>query len=218
VPAALLLLGAVPVLAGTFRLIQLAGGPELIPADHRFAGFPLPLMVHVLAAIVFAVVGAFQFVPRIRRNRPGWHRIAGRVLVANGLLVAGSAVWITLIYAEKPGTGTLLFVLRLVFAPAMAACLVLGITTVRRGDIAGHRAWMIRAYAIGLAAGTQAFTGGIGEALFGKETLPGDLAKGSAWVINLAIAEWVIRRQTRPARSIRSGDATRPVAQVGLLS
>jgi uncharacterized membrane protein len=218
VPAGLLVLSAVPVLAGTFRLIQLAGGPELIPADHRFAGTPLPLMVHVLAAIVFAVVGAFQFVPRIRGNHPGWHRIAGRVLVATGLLVAGSAVWITLIYAEKPGTGTVLYVLRLVFAPAMASCLVLGVTTVRRGDIAGHRAWMIRAYAIGLAAGTQAFTGGIGEALFGKEALPGDLAKGSAWVINLAIAEWIIRRQARPARSTHRDGVTRPVSPVGASS
>ena len=85
--------------------------------------------------------------------------------------------------------------LRLVFAAAMAACLVLGVTTVRRGDIAGHRAWMIRAYAIGLAAGTQAITGGIGVALFGPGVIHGDLAMGSAWVINLAVAEWIIRRQ-----------------------
>ena len=49
----------------------------------------------------------------------------------------------------------------------MAACLVLGIATVRRGDIAAHRVWMIRAYAIALAAGTQAFTVGIGQAVFG---------------------------------------------------
>ena len=49
----------------------------------------------------------------------------------------------------------------------MAACLVLGFTAIRRRDIAAHRAWMIRAYAIGLAAGTQVFTEGIGGAIFG---------------------------------------------------
>lgn len=205
-PVALLTLSVIPLLAGAFRVVQLMGGPELIPADGRFAGFPLPLLVHVVGASLFLVVGAFQFVPRFRRNHPGWHRGAGRVLAVAGLLVAGSALWMTLLYAAKPGTGSLLYVLRLVFASAMAMCLVLGITAIRRGDVAGHRAWMIRAYAIGLAAGTQAFTGGFGEALFGKGALQGDLAMGSAWVINLAVAEWVIRRQggtARPSRSVR---------------
>jgi len=88
VPAALLLLSAIPVLAGVLRLVQLAGGPALIPADHRFAGFPVPLMVHIVAASTYAVVGAFQFVPRFRRSHPGWHRGAGRVLAVAGLLVA----------------------------------------------------------------------------------------------------------------------------------
>ena len=36
--------------AGTLRLVQLAGGPELVPADDRFAGFPLPLVVHIVGA------------------------------------------------------------------------------------------------------------------------------------------------------------------------
>ncbi len=53
---------------------------------------------------------------------------------------------------------------------------------------------MIRAYAIALAAGTQAFTEGIGGAMFGTGELRGDLAKGAGWVINLAVAEWAIRR------------------------
>jgi hypothetical protein len=33
----------------------------------------------------------------------------------------------TLLYAQKPGTGDLLYVLRLVFGSAMVACLVLGL-------------------------------------------------------------------------------------------
>lgn len=193
-PAALLTLAVIPLLAGAFRVIQLLGGPELIPADQRFADVPLPLLIHIVAAATYLVIGAFQLVPRFRRRYRAWHRRAGRVVFVAGLLVAGSALWMTLIYATKPGTGLLLYVLRLVFASALAACLVLGVTTIRQGDVAGHRAWMIRAYAIGLAAGTQAFTGGIGIALFGHGALQGDLAMGSAWFINLAVAEWVIRR------------------------
>jgi hypothetical protein len=77
---------------------------------------------------------------------------------------------------------------------------------------------MIRAYAIGLAAGMQAITGGIGEALFGIGALQGDLAKASAWVINLAVAEWVIRRQDPAGQSGRSGRAGRRVAPAEALS
>jgi Predicted membrane protein (DUF2306) len=88
---------------------------------------------------------------------------------------------------------------------AMAACLVLGFTAVRRRDIAAHRAWMMRAYAIGLAAGTQAFTEGIGGAIFGTGVLAADLAKGAGWVINLAVAEWALRRPARRRPALPTG-------------
>jgi hypothetical protein len=197
VPVALVGLSTIPLMAGTLRLIQLAGGPAVIPADHRFAGFPLPLVVHIVGATTFALVGILQFVPRFRRRHLTWHRRAGGVLAVAGLLVAISAVWMTLFYEAQPGTGDLLYVLRLAFAPAMAACLILGITAAGRRDIQAHRAWMIRAYAIGLAAGTQVFTDGIGGAIFGTGVLAADLAKGAGWAINLAIAESAIRRPAR---------------------
>jgi hypothetical protein len=203
VPVALVGLSAIPLIAGVLRLVQLAGGPAVIPADHRFAGFPLPLVVHIVGATTYALFGILQLIPRFRRRHLAWHRRAGKVVAGAGVLVAVSALWLTLFYEAQPGTGDLLFVLRLVFGSAMAACLVLGITTVRRHDIAAHRAWMIRAYAIGLAAGTQAFTEGFGGAIFGTGVLAADLAKGSGWVINLAVAEWAIRRTVRriPARA-----------------
>lgn len=196
-PVSLIVLSAIPLTAGILRLVQLAGGPAALPADDRFAGFPLALVTHIVGAAVFALVGAFQFVPKLRRRHRNWHRRAGRVLVLAGLMVAGSALWLTLFYDPQPGTGHLLFVLRLVFAPAMATCLVLGFTAIRRRNIPAHRAWMIRAYAIGLGAGTQVFTEGIGEAIFGTGELRSDLFKGAGWVINLAVAEWAIRRPTR---------------------
>jgi uncharacterized membrane protein len=190
------------VIAGTLRLIQLAGGPAVIPADHRFAGFPLPLVVHIVGATTFALVGILQFVPRFRRRHLAWHRRAGRVLAVAGLLVATSAIWMTLFYEAQPGTGDLLYVFRLVFAPTMIACLVLGVSAAHRRNIPAHRAWMIRAYAIGLAAGTQVFTQGLGAAILGGGVFAGDLAKGAAWLINLAVAEHAIRRPARRRRAL----------------
>ena len=167
VPVALAALSAIPLITGALRLLQLAGGPELIPAEERFAGFPLPVALHILGAAAYVLLGALQFVPQFRRQHRTWHRRTGRILIVAGLLVAASAVWMTLLYAAKPGTGDLLYVLRLVFGCALVACLVLGFAAVRRRKIPAHSAWMIRAYAIALAAGTQAFTQGLSGALFG---------------------------------------------------
>jgi hypothetical protein len=90
----------------------LAGGPAVIRADPRFAGFPLPLVVHIVSATTYALVGIVQFLLRFRRRHAAWHRRAGRVLAVAGLLVAISALWMTLFYEAQPGTGALLYLLR----------------------------------------------------------------------------------------------------------
>jgi uncharacterized membrane protein len=209
VPVALLALSFIPLTAGTLRLIQLAGGPAVIPADARFTGFPIALVVHVVGAAVFALVGTLQFVPRFRRQHLTWHRRAGRVLAVAGLMVAGSALWLTLAYSPKPGTGDVLYAFRLVFACAMVGAIVLGVRAARARKIGAHRAWMIRAYAIGLGAGTQVFTEPLGAALFGTGDVRDDLAKGAGWVVNLTVAEWAIRR---PApKALRQQVARPPV-------
>jgi len=201
IPLGLVALGLIPLVAGTLRLIQLAGGPDWMAIDPRFASTAVPLVAHIVGSAVFVLAGAGQFVSRFRRRGHRWHRRAGRAVAAAGLVVALSALWMTLFYAPKPGTGELLFVLRLVFASGMVVAVVLGFAAIRRRDITAHRAWMIRAYAIGLAAGTQAFTEGLSQATFGHGTLRDDLAKGLGWVINLAVAEWVIRSPVRRRRA-----------------
>jgi uncharacterized membrane protein len=204
VPVALVALSAVPVIAGSLRVLEVAGGPQVLPTNPRIDASPAPVVVHVLAAAVFALVGAFQFPAKLRRGHLDWHRRAGRVLVGAGLLVAGSALWMTLFYPGAPG-GDVLWAARLLFGSSMAASIVLGFTAIRRRDIAAHRAWMIRAYALGLGAGTQAFTQGIGEAAFGTGDLSTGLSLSSAWVVNLAVAEWIIRRPSaRRARRLHT--------------
>ncbi|MEO7421840.1 MAG: DUF2306 domain-containing protein [Ornithinibacter sp.] len=126
-------------------------------------------------------------------------------MVALGLGVALSALWMTLIFPRKEGTGDLLYLFRLLFASGMAASIILGLAAIRRRDIVRHRAWMTRAYALALGAGTQAFTVGFGEALFGAGVVRHDLMMGAGWAINLAVAEWFIRRPAaRQTRSIRA--------------
>ena len=198
----LLLLSAVPVAAGAFRLTELAGGAEITPANARFFASPLPVVLHIVSVTVYAILGAFQFAPGFRRRRPGWHRAAGRLVVGAGLVAALSGLWMTQFYRLPAHDGPLLYGFRLLFGSLMVTSIVLGVAAIRRREIARHRAWMMRGYAIGLGAGTQALILGVGEITFGA---PGEVSRallmGAAWVINLAVAEWVIR--TRPAPPAR---------------
>jgi uncharacterized membrane protein len=150
-----------------------------------------------VAAVGYAVLGAFQFSARLRRRRPGWHRRAGRLLVGLGLAVASSGLWMTLAYPQKAGTGDILWATRLLVSSGMGVSLVLGVVAIRDRNIARHRAWMTRAYALALGAGTQAFTVGFGQAAFGVGVVRTDLMMAAAWAINLAIAESIIRRPAR---------------------
>jgi len=198
VPIALVALGTVPVIAGSLRLVELSGGAGAMPSDARYDASPLPVVLHIVCATVFAIVGAFQFSPRFRRRRPGWHRRAGRVLVVAGLGVALSALWLNHFFPRADATREVLYPLRMAFGVAMVLTIVLGFIAARRRDFTRHRAWMIRSYAIGIVAGTQVFTLGIGGAVFGTGDLTTALLLAAAWGINLAVAERVIR--TRPRR------------------
>jgi len=208
VPFALLALVLIPAIAGTLRLVELFGGPHLLPANVRMTAFPAPVVVHIVSALLYAALGAFQFSTGLRRRFPVWHRRAGRVLVVLGLAVALSALWMTLFYPRQPGTGALAYLFRLAFGAGMAAAILLGLAAIRRRDVPHHKAWMTRAYALALGAGTQTFTQGIGHALFGTSAITTDLSLGAGWIINLAIAEVVLRRHAGHRRGRRLLRAT----------
>jgi uncharacterized membrane protein len=199
VPAALILLSAIPLTFGAFRLNELANGAEITPANARFFASPLPVVLHIVGAGVYALLGAFQFVSRFWRRGIGWHRIVGRLLVPCGLMVGLSGLWMTLFYLRPDGASDLLYMLRLLFGLAMVLSIVLGYAAIRRRDIIQHSAWMTRGYAIGLGAGTQVLTLMVGELIAGPPSELGHaLLMGAGWVINLAVAEWAIRKRPAP--------------------
>ena len=199
-PIALVALATIPVIAGSLRLIDLATGSTVMPLNPRFSATPLPVVIHILSAIVFAMLGAFQFSTRLRRRHRAWHRRAGRIVMVAGLGVGLSALWLNQFFPRAGATRELLYPVRAVFGVAMLVVIALGFLAARRRDFANHRAWMIRSYAIGLVAGTQAFTLGVGGAILGHGQMTTALLLVAAWAINLTVAEWAIRRR-RPRRT-----------------
>jgi uncharacterized membrane protein len=205
VPTALIALSLVPAVAGTVRLTQLAGDTAVTPENARFLASQLPVSIHSLSVIVYSILGAFQFSPGLRRRRRGWHRAAGKIVAVCGLLAALSGLWMTLFYPWPAGDGQVLYLERLVFGSAMVASVVLALNAIRRRDFKSHGEWMIRAYAIGLGAGTQVLTHLPWFILV--EGKPGEGARavmmGAGWAINVVVAEWIIRRRVaRPSSAL----------------
>lgn len=202
VPYSLVALSLIPVIAGAFRVSQLAVGAPIDDGNARFFDSPVPVVLHIVGATIYCLLGAFQFDAGLRRRRPGWHRAAGRLLIPCGLTAALSGMWMAVAYDVPSPDGTAVMVLRVVVGSVMALSIVLGFAAVRRRDFTAHRAWMMRGYALGLAAGTQAFTH-LPWAVAG--TAPDELGRFAAmaagWLINLAVAEWFIWRSRRPVRS-----------------
>lgn len=221
IPAALILLGLIPALAGIVRLIQVGSGAPLTPENARFLGAPLPVVLHLAFSLVYGILGAFQFSPSVLRRNPEWHRAAGKVLVLSGLIVALSGVWLTLIFpivkAEGLGRfdGLGLYLIRILVGLAMAGALVRGVVAIRKRDVMSHRAWMLRGYALGLGAGTQVFTH---IPWFVFPSIQGEVARmlcmAAGWGLNLAIAEWVIAQGRKTGQPLAPGRHIKQASEV----
>lgn len=199
----LLVLSCLPLTFGLLRVLQLAGVVDVMPPISDDFWLVTPIVIHIGAAALYAVLGAFQFSAPLRRRWASWHHAAGRVSVAGGILVALSALWLTVNYATMSPGGVLLAAFRAAFASGLLTSLVIGLVAVRRRDFTGHSEWMTRAYALGLGAGTQMIVLMVAEIAMAAP--PGDMGRailmGLAWTINLTLAEWVIRRRrNRPVR------------------
>jgi uncharacterized membrane protein len=156
VPAGLIALGLIPAIAGSVRLVDVASAADVTADNARFLASPLPVVLHVLAAIPYGLLGPLQFSPAFRRRFRGWHRAVGKLLVPAGLVVALSGLWMAHFYELPAFDGPIVYVERLVFGTAMLIAMLRGIAAIGGRDFVSHGEWMTRAYAIGMGAGTQA--------------------------------------------------------------
>ena len=196
----LLMLSLVPVVAGLVRLAGLASGTNGVsvePENARFMTSPVPVVLHIVGASLFCVLGAFQFDSAIRQRHPHLHRIAGRVAAPCGMVAALTGMWMTAVY-DIPAElqGQLLYAVRMAVGLAMALAIVVSVRAVLQRRLAEHRAWMARAYALGQGAGTQVLIMLPVTLIVGAPTfIFRDVLMASAWGLNVVFAEWIIRRR-----------------------
>ncbi len=187
----------IPTFGGLFRIVELAGGSAIVPQNPRAIAYPLPIILHIIGSFLFCVLGAIQFLPGMRRWHPGLHRKMGRVIAVSGILSALTGLWMTIAFAFPPELqGVLLYWVRIILSISMVGLIAWAVIAVRSGNIAGHGSAMLRAYAIGQGASTQAVLGIGWIAVVGTEPLGPlrDVLMVSAWGINLMVAEFLIAR------------------------
>lgn len=183
----------IPVMMAAVRVVQIPSGA--LPEDSlRLASVPVAFFLHSLAGVLFGVLGPVQIVRALRLRFGTLHRLAGRVFVLSGAGLALSGLSL-LLQVESIATG-LLDVARGVFGLALFAALMLGMAAARAHDMLRHRAWMIRAYAIGMGTGPVALVMFPIYLITGEPpvALASDIVVVGMWLLNIAMGEWVVRR------------------------
>lgn len=166
------------------------------PYNPGFLDFPAIVALHVLLGGVYLALAPFQFVRRIRSRHLTYHRWTGRLLVAIGVVVGVTALFMGLVI---PKAGLPERVVIGIFGGLFLFALVKGFLHVRAGRVVLHKEWMIRAFAVGLAIATARliFFPAIlitmadpTDGLFGTLLV---VALAVAFVLNASVAEFWIR-------------------------
>ncbi|MHA6482358.1 DUF2306 domain-containing protein [Paenibacillus sp. strain BS8-2] len=150
------------------------------------------LYVHIAGSVAALVLGPFNLLTSIRNRYPNRHRIMGRIYVV-GVGLGG----LSGIYLAFEATGGMVATLGFL---GLAICWLYtaarAVQTIRSRRIAEHRRWMIRNYALTLAAVTLRLWLGLFVALWGDEnfTTSYTIIAWLCWVPNLLIAEWLLFR------------------------
>jgi uncharacterized membrane protein len=125
---------------------------RFVALDDLFARYPILTLVHIVPGLLFMVLGPLQFSSTIRARHLGWHRWSGRIFVSCGVVIGISALVMSFgmpaIGGVNQAAATTLFATFFLFALGKA------FWHIRRREVALHREWMIRAFAVGLAVAT----------------------------------------------------------------
>jgi uncharacterized membrane protein len=194
------------VLAAPYVLLDVGSSRVEVDGGLHYA----LLVAHVVTATVALVLGPLQFVPAIRARRRR-HRLVGRTYLLAGVLPSAVTAVLVALLSGRPVTQVGLVIV----AAGWLATAALAVRAIRRGDVAAHREWMTRNYALTCLAVTARIvvpllllTGLLGGAIAPADApaavsslIP--LGQLLGCVINLIVAEVLIRRARRARTASR---------------
>jgi len=176
--------------SGVWGLYVSVAYPQL--GDHYARMFAVPIIafVHTVGGGLASLIGPLQFHAGFRRRHLGLHRWLGRIyLIAVGLSALGG------LYLSPASLASNTF--GIAFIALALAWLYTGwnaYATIRRGDVAGHRRWMIRNFALTYAAVTLRIEMPLCMLAGMGTVLALNVVGWTCWIPNLFAVEWWIRR------------------------
>jgi uncharacterized membrane protein len=163
----------------------------VVPSDSHFARYILPLRLHIAGGIGALLAGPWQFSGWLRARALNFHRWSGRFYLLEVLL--GSVAGFVMAIVSKEGRPTHLgFGLLAVFWFATG---LQAYRAIRRGEVDAHRRWMIRNFALTLAAVTlRNYLPLMLFALHWPFRTAYIAVSWLSWVPNLLVAEYLVHR------------------------
>lgn len=176
-----------------------------VPLDPNVALHFATLAVHAVPGGLVLALGPYQFVARLRRRWPQVHRVLGRVYMVS-VVVAAVVSLVAAAYSQNGLAAQVGFVL---LAVMWLYTLAKAYRTIRRGEVALHRIWMIRNYALTFAA--VALRIYLLTGVLVKQSVPAlrfdQIYTASVWasiLVNVVVAEYfIVQRSLAPLARTR---------------
>lgn len=190
---AVLSLGVAGYALGVYSMLPLGAAvhPDMLPT---FKAHGAAIYVHIFAAAFALILGPTQFSSRLRSRWPVAHRWFGRLYLGVGVLLGGVA---GLLVSFQAFGG---LAARAGFAALALVWLYTGFRAyraIRARDVASHRRWMIRNFALAFAAVTLR----IWVPVFFVSGIPFAVAypiiAWFCWVPNLLVAELIFNKEPK---------------------
>ncbi|MEK3885729.1 DUF2306 domain-containing protein [Paenibacillus sp. PL2-23] len=153
------------------------------------------LYAHIAGSVTALLLGSINMLKSVRERRPKLHRIMGRVYMA-GIVLGGLSGAYLAFQATGGAVSTAGF---LVLSIVWLLSGFWAVKTIRAKQAAQHRRWMIRNYALTLAAVSLRLWLALFVLAFGEENFVTSytIISWLSWVPNALAAEWYIRRWGR---------------------
>jgi len=163
------------------------------------------IYVHVLPGVIAMLLGPLQFLGVLRRAKyRRTHRVLGRMYVASCLVAALGALWMATVAYGGLVTGLGLGALAVLWIGATS----LGTRAALIGNIAVHRRWMTRSFAMTFAIVMFRVEFELLQVFGMPRVLAYQLSAWGCWIINLAVTErFILARAT-------DGQAKLPVKRI----
>jgi uncharacterized membrane protein len=169
------------------------------PIRVHYAQIARYLTPHGIAGAIALILAPFQFSDRLRAKYTKFHRVAGRFYVAGVLIAAPMGAYIQY-WNERLGGPRSFTMLGVADAVLWISTTAIALFFAMRGNIAEHRRWMTRSYAVALVF----FEGRFFIGITGFDNSPA-IVEAIIWtclVFAVLIGDLAIQIQEMPKRKV----------------